>query len=129
MSTIVAIVVIAFVGVFVVLPLLARAQARAFEGKALPPLPGPTGARLSRTGKALIYFFSPSCGMCRPLTPRFEQLRRKNPAVFLVNVAEELELARALRVMGTPSVVEIADGKVTAYHVGAVPEELVARFE
>jgi thiol-disulfide isomerase/thioredoxin len=128
MSTFLAIVGIAFLGVFVALPLLARAQARAFEGKDLPPLPGPTGERLATAGNALVYFFAPTCRMCGPLTPRFEQLRRKNRAVFLVNVAEELELARALKVMGTPSVVEIADGKVAGYYVGAVPEEVVARF-
>lgn len=128
MSTVLAIAVAALVGTFVGLPLYARLRGRALRGKALPPLPGPTGERLAKAGKALVYFFSPSCRACRPFTPRFEKLSRKSRQVYVVNVFEELELAKALRVMGTPSVVEIADGKVVGYHVGAIPEEVVARF-
>lgn len=128
MSTAIAVVLVALVGTFVGLPLFARLRGRALQGKALPPLPGPTGERLSKAGRALVYFFSPSCRACKPFTPRFEKLSRKSRQVFLVNVFEELELARALRVMGTPSVIEIADGKVVGYHVGAIPEEVVARF-
>ncbi|HSN92703.1 MAG TPA: thioredoxin family protein [Anaeromyxobacteraceae bacterium] len=128
MTTIVLVAFAAFFGLFVGLPLYARSRGRAMQGQALPPLPGPTGARLARAGRALVYFFSPSCRACRPLTPRFQDLSRRGRSVFLVNVFEDVALARALRVMGTPSVVEIAQGKVVGYHVGSVPAEVLARF-
>jgi thiol-disulfide isomerase/thioredoxin len=127
MTTFVLVAVLPLVGLFVVLPLYARARGRALQGQALPPLPGPTGDRLSRAGKALVYFFSPSCRACRPFTTRFQELSRSGRPVFLVNVFEDTDLARALRVMGTPSVVEIGDGKIVGYHVGSVPAEVLAR--
>ncbi len=128
MGRITAIVVLLVVGLMVGLQLLVRSRARAMRGRPLPDLPGATGAALSRAPRALVYFFSPSCRACRPLTPRFEALRGKNPAVFLVDVFQEIELARGLSVMGTPSVVEIAGGIIVGYHVGNVPPEVVARF-
>jgi thioredoxin-like negative regulator of GroEL len=56
-------------------------------------------------------------------------LSNKRPSsVFVVNVAEDLGLARSLRVMATPSVVEVADGKIVGYHVGPPPAEVMARY-
>jgi thiol-disulfide isomerase/thioredoxin len=98
------------------------------KGTKVPQLPGPIGARLSSAPRALVYFFSPSCGACKALTPRFLELSRKNPSVFAVNVAQDLELARGLQVMGTPSVVEIESGTVVGYWVGQAPAEVLARF-
>jgi thiol-disulfide isomerase/thioredoxin len=128
MSTLLLAAVAAVVALFVGLPLVAKLRGLALRGRDLPPLPGPTGERVSRARKALVYFFSPSCRACAPFTSRFQDLSRKNRGVFLVNVFEDHELARALRVMGTPSVVEVADGKVVGYHVGSVPAEVMARF-
>jgi thioredoxin-like negative regulator of GroEL len=48
--------------------------------------------------------------------------------VHLVDVAQDLGAARSFQVMGTPSVIEIADGKIVGYHVGGVPAEVLARF-
>jgi hypothetical protein len=48
--------------------------------------------------------------------------------VFVIDVFEENDLARRLQVMGTPSVVEIADGKIVGYHVGVVPPDVIGRF-
>jgi thiol-disulfide isomerase/thioredoxin len=127
-STVLQVALLAVVAVFVGLPLYARLRGRALRGKALPPLPGPTGARLGEARTALVYFFSPSCRACKPFTPRLADMSRRNRNVMLVDVFQEPELARALHVMGTPSVVEIADGTVVGYHVGAIPTEVLARF-
>jgi thioredoxin 1 len=127
-GTVIQVVVLAVVALLVGLPLYARLRGRALKGKALPPLPGPTGERLSRGGKALVYFFSPACKACKAWTPRLADMSKRNRRVHLVDVFEEPELARALHVMGTPSVVEIADGTVVGYHVGGIPTDVLARF-
>ena len=75
-----------------------------------------------------MYFFSPSCGACVRLTPRFKALSERNPDVHVVDVMQDMELARGLGVMGTPSVVEVAEGKIVGYHVGAIRPEVMARF-
>lgn len=108
--------------------LLLRAHASAMHGQPVPAVPGPMGRRLAGASSALVYFMSPSCGACRPWTPRFERLRRTNRNVFIVDVTQHLDLAQALRVMATPSVVEIRDGRIAGYHVGGVPNEVLNGF-
>jgi protein-disulfide isomerase len=54
--------------------------------------------------------------------------QRRPKSVFVVNVAENLPLARALNVMATPSIVEVANGIIVGYHVGRPPEPLMARW-
>jgi thiol-disulfide isomerase/thioredoxin len=122
------VVVLAVVGLLVALQVALRLKARGMRGRPLPELPGPLGARLAAAPRALVYLFSPSCAACKPLTPRFNELGRNNPGVFVVNVVEELALARALGVMGTPTVIEVVGGRVAGYHVGGVPAEVLARF-
>jgi thioredoxin 1 len=128
MGNILLVVVLAFVGLMVGLQVLVHSRARAMRGKDVPALPGELGRRLAGAPRALLYFFSPSCGACKALTPRFAALSRSNPAVHLVDVAQDLGVARSFQVMGTPSVIEIAEGKIVGYHVGAVPTEVLARF-
>lgn len=122
-------IVVLFAGLVVVMQFAVRLKARAQRGKPLPELSGPWSDRLRGQASRLLYFFSPGCAACRPLTPRFEQLSRGRPgSVFVVNVAEELPLARALNVMATPTVVEVANGTIVGFHVGMPPAELVARY-
>ncbi len=128
MGNVLLVVVLAIVGLMVGMQVLVRSRARAMRGKDVPALPGDLGRQLTGAPRALLYFFSPSCGACRPLTPRFTALSRSNPAVHLVDVAQDLGVARSFQVMGTPSVIEIAEGKIVGYHVGAVPAEVLARF-
>ena len=128
MGNAVMIVVLLVVGLMVGMQLLVRSRARAMRGVKAPELPGELGRQLAGAPRALLYFFSPSCGACKPLTPRFAALSRSNPAVHLVDVAQDLGVARSFKVMGTPSVIEIAEGKIVGYHVGAVPADVLARF-
>jgi thioredoxin 1 len=128
MGNVMLVVVLAIVGLMVGMQVLVRSRARAMRGKDVPALPGELGRQLTGAPRALLYFFSPSCGACKALTPRITALGRTNPAVHLVDVAQDLGVARSFQVMGTPSVIEIADGKIVGYHVGAVPAEVLARF-
>lgn len=128
MGTFILVAAVGFVVLMLGMQVLVRTRARAMLGKPLPRLAGSTGARLTQATRALVYFFSPSCGACVRLTPRFRALSQKNPDVFVIDVMQEMELARGLGVMGTPSVVEIAGGTIVGYHVGAIPPEVMARF-
>ncbi len=128
MSYLVAIVAV-FVALMVGMQLMVRLKARAQRGKALPELSGAWSKRLRGGSGSLLYFHSPGCAACKSLTPRFEQLSSRRPgSVFVVNVAEDLPLARALNVMATPSVVEVANGIIVGFHVGLPPAEVVARY-
>jgi thioredoxin 1 len=119
----------ALVGLMVAMQVAVRVRARLLRGKPLPELPGSWSKKLAGRAGSLLYFFSPGCAACRPLTPRFKEMSSRRPtSVFLVNVAEDLNLARALKVMATPSVVEVADGRIVNYHVGPPPSDVMARY-
>ncbi len=126
--TVLAVVVGGLVVLFVGMQLAVVARARAMKGKALPPVPGPLGDRLTKAGRGLIYFFSPGCAACRPLTPKLQAMERANPLVHAVDVSHHMEIARALNVMGTPSLVEIEGGTIVGYHIGAPPPGLLERW-
>lgn len=121
-------VLLSFVALMVGMQVMAGMRARALTGKPVPPLPGALGRRVTSSKSALVYFFSPGCAACRSLTPRVQALGRKNTSVFAIDVMQSMDVARALSIMATPSTVEIAGGKVVGFHVGSVPEDVLARF-
>jgi thiol-disulfide isomerase/thioredoxin len=127
-STVVAVAVAALAAVVVGLQVAVALRARAMRGAPVPSIPGPLGAKLAGAPRALLYFFSPGCAACRSLTPRFAALGRARADVHLIDVSDDLGAARALKVMATPSVVEIGAGRIVAYHVGPPPRDLLDRW-
>ncbi len=128
LGTVVAAFAFLVVGMMVAMQVMLRRRARAMRGAPVPSLPGPIGERVARSKSALVYFFSPSCGACRAITPRVRALEKTHDNVFAVDVSRDLDLARALSVMATPSTVEIRDGTIVGYHLGAIPEAVYGRF-
>lgn len=112
----------------VTLTLVAQRRAAKLKGQPLPALPGPVGQRIARAKHGLVYFFTPRCAACRPVTPRMKALAQKGQPVFPVDAMQDQALARAFSVMATPTTVEVADGRVVAVHIGPVKPELWARF-
>jgi hypothetical protein len=126
--SIVATIVILFLGLVLGMQLLIRFRAKAMQGKPVPVIPGPIGKQIKTTSSALLYFMTPNCGACRAWTPKLKALSQKNRKVFVIDVSSQLEVARALNVMATPSAVEIRDGRVQGYHVGAIPAQVLERY-
>jgi thiol-disulfide isomerase/thioredoxin len=123
------IIVAALVGLMVAMQLAIRLRARALRGKPLPALSDTWSKRLAGRDGSLLYFFSPACAACRSITPRIQEMSRRRPkSVFAVDVAEDLALARALNVMATPSLIEVANGIIVGYHIGPPPSEVMARY-
>jgi thioredoxin 1 len=120
--------VLLIAGLMVTMQVMIRRRVRALSGTRVPVLPGPLGERVAGSKSALVYFFSPSCGACRAITPRVRELEKTYDNVFAVDVSRDMDLARALSVMATPSTVEIIDGTIVGYHVGPIPEAVFARF-
>ena len=123
-----ALVVGGFVALVLFMQLFVRVRARLQAGKSVPPLGGPLGKHLARGRPALVYFHSPGCAACRPITPKIEELSRRKDTVYVVDVSRDLQTARALKVLATPSFVEIEAGKVVGFRVGLAPAEMLARY-
>ncbi len=123
-----AVLATAFVVGISILNVLIRNRAQAMNGQPLPDLPGDVGAGIRGADRGLVYFFSPRCGACKSVTPRMRALREKNRNVFLIDISQSLDIARALRVMATPSVLEVANGQIVQMHIGHPPNEVMRRF-
>lgn len=80
-------------------------------------------------GKKMLYFYSPSCAVCRQMMPAVDDLRERYPdKVMKVNVGQSLDLSRSLNIMATPSTV-ILDGRtVTDVFMGLQKKQKLLGF-
>lgn len=128
LTSFIGVVAVGFVALTLGMQVVLRLRSRALIGSPVPALPGPVGAAVGRSERALLYFFSPGCAACRYITPTVKDLQRHDPAVFPIDVSQDFSVAGALKVMATPTTIEIAGGKIVGYHVGTFPPELASRF-
>jgi thioredoxin 1 len=112
----------AVVALFLLMQLLPLIRARQARGKAVPELDALLTDVQRQQPRLLVYFWSPSCGMCRPMTPVIDKLAAEQPNVIKVNVAQTTDLARRIGIMGTPSLALIEAGAVGRVVVGARSE-------
>lgn len=98
-------------------PVLLRA--RKLRGKPLDGLAAvlPDGADPST--RYLLYFWSPSCGMCRSTTPVINQLQQERSDVVSLNAMEHMPLAQQAGVMGTPAFMVVEKGAIQQLVMGA----------
>ena len=118
----IAIGVLLLVGFLLGVQLFALYKARRIKGRPVTGLTGPLGEAVNAGRPVLAYFFSPSCAACVRQTPVVQRLQQEYPDVFAVNVSENVETARHLGVMGTPSIVLIREGAVQEFLLGFQPE-------
>jgi len=122
---VVGIVVAVLVGGFILIQLSMVLKMKMKKGKAVPDLNGAHG-RMVRTGsKVLMYFYSPSCRACKSLTPIVRSLSKKYKNVFSINITKDMDTARKLGIMGTPSIVLVEDKIIKEFMAGAVGESQI----
>ncbi len=97
------------------LQLFARWKTKKMVGKEVPKKFGKEG---------ILYFYSPSCGVCRRMEPVIDSLSGK-VSVRKVDVSqrEGLRLARDFGILGTPTTVIFKGGKVVKVLLGFQREE------
>jgi thioredoxin 1 len=107
--------------VFIVGQLMLVHKMKRQQGK---PAPGLTGKpeKWIRSGKpALFYFYSPSCGACREMTPVVRRLEKKHKGVFAVDISQDMETARKFGVMATPTTIQVTKGIIRQVLIGPQP--------
>ncbi len=114
-----------FVVAFLLVNMLPLLRARRVEGYAAPDLGAVLDERQRGQDLLLVYFWSPTCGMCRSITPFIDRLARERPDVVKVNIADHIELARAFGVLATPSFARVRGGIVEKLAIGAKGESQI----
>ena len=114
-------VVITIIGFFALLRLLTWINGKLKKGKTVPPFAGEIGRRIQSGERLLLYFYTPSCGACKAMTPVIDEMREKSKNVYKINLARENErkIGQAFGVMGTPATVIVDNARIDNFILGA----------
>ncbi len=120
-------IVLGIVAVFFLLQFFMGLKMKMKKGKGVPDLTGAHGRMISNGSKVLMYFYSPNCRACKTLTPILRGLSKKHKNVFSINITKDMDTARKLGVLGTPSIVLVDGGIIKEFMAGAIAEsEIIA---
>jgi thioredoxin 1 len=94
-------------------------------GKPIPPFSGEIGDRIQKGDKLLLYFFTPSCGACKSMTPVIEEMKRDKNNVYKINLTKDYNIGKVFGIMGTPATILVSESKIDQYILGARSEKFL----
>jgi thioredoxin 1 len=118
-------IVLGVIGFFIFMQLIMRFMSLAKKGKMVAGITGELGNKIKSGQKLLVYFFSPSCGACRPVTPIIDKLKNEKNNVYKINVLQQPDISRNFGVMGTPATVVVENEIIKQYILGAKSEKFL----
>jgi thioredoxin 1 len=80
--------VLAIVGFFVFLQVFMRISSYMKRGKTISGIKGELGKKIKAGSKLMVYFYSPACGACKPMTPIIEKLKKEKSNIFKIDVTQ-----------------------------------------
>lgn len=113
------IIVLVFVGFFVFMRTLVWVNGKLKKGKKIAPFSGEIGDRIQKGDKLLLYFYTPSCGACKAMTPVVDEMMNAKDNVYKINLTKDYDIGKVFGVMGTPATILVNDSKIDQYILGA----------
>ena len=94
-------------------------------GKKIGPFSGEISERIQKGEKLLLYFYTPSCGACKSMTPVIDEMKKEKNNVYKINLTRDYNIGKIFGVMGTPATILVKDSKIDQYILGARSERFL----
>ena len=91
---------------------------RAAEGRPAEPLYRCFPALAGRTGRALVYCYSPQCGPCRPMSKEVDSVAARGVPIYKLDITEHPDVSRDIGIRATPTLIVIEDGAIARMILG-----------
>ncbi len=98
------------------------------KGKRVEPMGGKIGRVIATGGRAMVYFYSPSCRACKYQTPVIDRLISDGHKVHKVDISRDMATARKFGVMATPTTVVLQGDEIVEFLVGAKTEDKLRKL-
>ena len=121
-------IILAVIGFILFMQIFVRLSTYLKKGKEINGIGGELGKKINAGEKLLVYFFSPSCGACRSVTPVIEKMKNENSNVYKIDVSQKPEISRGFGVMGTPATIVVENRKISQYILGARTESFIRKL-
>ncbi|MDA3941295.1 MAG: thioredoxin family protein [Spirochaetia bacterium] len=118
-------IVLGLIAAFFLLQFSMGLKMRMKKGKSVPDMNGAHGRMVKNGSKVMMYFFSPNCRACKSITPIIRSLSKKHKNVFSINITKDMDTARKLGILGTPSIVLVESGIIKEFMAGAIGESQI----
>ena len=115
------IIVFAMAALFVGMQLFVWLQAKKSVGQPAPDTSTIDG-EAAADARRVYYFHSRNCGPCRSIAPLVAKLRKDHRNLISVDIEQNLPIARAFSVAGTPSFVLVEGGRIRQVLLGGQSE-------
>ncbi len=118
-------IILAIIVLFFLLQFFMGIKMKFKKGKPVPDLGGAHGRLIGKGSKVLMYFYSPGCRACKSITPVVRAMSKKHKNVFSINITKDMDTARKLGVMGTPSFILVEEKIIKEFTAGAIAESQI----
>lgn len=121
-------IIIGIIGFFIFLQVFIRFASILKKGKTITGINGELGRKIKSGSKLLIYFYSPTCGACRTITPIIDKLKKERSNIYKIDASRDTKLAQQFGIMGTPATVVVNNEKIAEYILGAKSENFLRKL-
>lgn len=118
-------IILAIVGFILFMQIFVRVTTHLKKGKEITGIGGELGKKIKAGEKLLVYFFTPTCGACRPMTPIIDEMKKDNANIYKIDASLKPEISRGFGVMGTPATIVVDNKKISQYILGAKSESFI----
>ncbi|RCK77609.1 MAG: hypothetical protein IGBAC_1918 [Ignavibacteriae bacterium] len=89
------------------------------KGQIIDNIDGELGKILLENKKLMLYFWTESCRVCKHQTPIILELKDEFKNIFLINLSDEISIAKKLGIMAVPTIMLVESRKILDVMVGA----------